>query len=70
MIWFTPHPEGVKKMEWDSLMASEYWNEPQNTLFLAASIRRVDANLPSFDDAILYCSPAYEHDCAKQNFIL
>ena len=69
LIEFVPTPEEVEFLEWDRSAGQMYWLEPQNTLFLAASIKQIDTHFGIIDDSSAWCSSAYEYDKAVDELI-
>ena len=66
---YTPHPEDIEYLEWDSYRAEDYWNGVSNCFFVAASIDRVETYPGVIDNAGSWCSSAAEYDERKGNFI-
>ena len=69
LVEYVPTPGEVNDVEWNRIAAQMYWSEPQNTFFLAASIRKVDTHFGIFDDSITWCRPGYEFEKAKDDLI-
>ena len=66
---YTPHPEDIEYLEWDSYRAEDYWNGVSNCFFVAASIDRVETYPGVIDNAGSWCSSAAEYDDRKGDFI-
>lgn len=69
LIEYVPTPEDVEFLEWDRRAGQMYWLEPQNTLFLAASIKQIDTHFGIIDDSFAWCSRVYEYDKAVDELI-
>ena len=66
---YTPHPEDIEYLEWDSYCAGDYWTGVSNCLFVAASIARVETYPGIIGNAGDWCRPAAEYDERQGDFI-